>query len=245
MTGARYLCAVAGLVVASSSVAEPVVASFESMTHGEIITNQFADVGMSIEAENFQLATAKPVAFNSNLLGTSDPDLQGPNWRKGNLAPNTDLGMLIIIPENMVDANNDGIVDDPDDEGARPAGDLKFTFNDVMTSFGFDVIDMEGPVREMSSIEFLLFGNSVATVDFNDFVTIGSGFYDPTVRFGDNSANRIKPITNTQLGIDGFTSVVIHVGGSAAYDNIVVVPAPASALMLGMGGLVATRRRRR
>jgi len=245
MAGARYLCAVAGLVVASSSVAEPIQTSFESMTHGEIITNQFADVGMSIVAENFHLAAAKPVAFNSNLLGTSDPDLQGPPWSKGNLAPNTNLGMLIIIPENMVDANNDGIIDDPDDEGARPAGDLKFTFDSVMTGFGFDVVDMEGPTREMSSIEFLLFGNSVATVDFNQFVTPGSQFYDPTVKFGNNSANRISVMSADALGIEGFTSVVIHVGGSGAYDNIVAVPAPASGLMLGLGGLVATRRRRR
>lgn len=244
MAGARSLCAFVGLVVASSTYAEPIAATFESMVHGEIITNQFADVGMSIEAENFQLATAKPVAFNSNMLSDTDPDLNGPNWTKGNLAPNTDLGMLIIIPENMTDANGDGIIDDPDDEGARPAGDLKFTFADIMTSFGFDVIDMEGPVREMSSIEFFLFGSSVATVDFNEFVTAGSDFYDPTVRFGNNSANRITPITSAQLGIDGFTSVVIHVGGSAAYDNIVVVPAPASGLMLGLGGLVLTRRRR-
>ena len=245
MAGARCVCAFAGLVVSTTASAEPITTSFESLVHGEIITNQFSDVGMSISAENFDYAGAKPIAFNSNLLGTADPDLQGPNWAKCNIAPGTDLGNLIIIPENLTDANGDGIVDDPDDEGARPAGDLKFTFSDVMTGFGFDVVDMEGPVREMSSIEFLLFGSSVATVDFNQFVTPGSDFYDPTVRFGDNSANRIAVMTADALGISGFTSVVIHVGGSGAYDNIVVIPAPASGLMLGIGGLAAMRRRRR
>jgi len=244
MTGARFVCACAGLAVFSSASAEPILTSFESLTHGEIITTQFSDVGMSIEAENFQFAGAMPIAFNSNLLGTSDPDLQGPSWAKGNIAPGTNLGNLIIIPENMVDANGDGIVDDPDDEAARPAGDLKFTFADVMTGFGFDVVDMEGPVREMTSLEFLLFGDSVATVDFNEFVTPGSDFYDPTVKFGNNSANRISVITADALGISGFTSVVIHVGGSAAYDNIVVIPAPASGLLLGLGGFAAIRRRR-
>ncbi len=244
MTGARFVCAFAGLAVSTAATAEPIQTSFEALVHGEIITNQFADVGMSIEAENFQFAGAKPIAFDSNQLGTSDPDLQGPPWSKGNLDPTTNLGNLIIIPENMVDANGDGIVDDPDDEGARPAGDLKFTFSDVMTGFGFDIVDMEGPVRELTTIEFLLFGSSVATVDFNDFVTPGSTFYDPTVKFGNNSANRISVMTADALGIDGFTSVVIHVGGSAAYDNIVVVPAPASACVLALGGVLAQRRRR-
>lgn len=244
MAGARSVCAVAGLVLATSATAEPILSTFEALAHGEIITNQFAEVGMTIEALNFISPDAKPVAFDSNATGTSDPDLQGPPWSKGNLAPGTNLGMVIIIPENMVDANNDGIIDDPDDEGARPAGELRFTFQDVMTGFGFDVVDMEGPVREASSIEFLLFGDSVASVDFNDFVTPGSDFYDPTVRFGDRSANRITPITAQQLGIEGFTSVVLHIGGSSAYDNIVVVPAPAASALLAGAGLLTLRRRR-
>ncbi len=244
MAGARYVCALAGVCVASSTLAEPISANFESLVHGEMITNQFADVGMTIAAQNFQLAGAMPIAFDSNLLSSSDPDLNGPHWRKGNLAPFADLGNLIIIPENLVDANNDGIVDDPDDEGARPAGDLIFTFTDVMTGFGFDVVDMEGPVKEASSVEFLLFGQPVANVSFSEFTTPGSQFYDSTVRFGDHSANRISVMSAEALNIQGFTSVVIHVGGSSAYDNIVVVPAPASGLLLGLGGLAAIRRRR-
>lgn len=244
MAGARSVCAVAGLVVSFSASAEPIVSSFETLTHGEIITNQFADVGMAIEAVNFEYLGARPVVFNSNFFGTADPDLEGPLWSKGNLAPFADLGNVLIIPENLTDANNDGIVDAPDDEGARPAGELRFSFESVMTAFGFDVIDMEGPVREASSIEFLLFGQPVASVSFNEFVTQGSDFYDPTVRFGDHSANRIAPISAERLGIEGFTAVVLHIGGSSAYDNIVAVPAPAASAVLAGAGLLMVRRRR-
>ena len=66
MTGARFVCAFAGLAVSTAATAEPIQTSFEALVHGEIITNQFADVGMSIEAENFQFAGAKPIAFDSN-----------------------------------------------------------------------------------------------------------------------------------------------------------------------------------
>lgn len=244
MTGARYLCAIAGLGITFSAQAEPFTTNFESLAHGEIIDTQFADLGVSLSAVNFEFVGAMPVAFNSNLRGTADPDLEGPNWAKGNIAPGTDLGNLIIITENVTDANGDGIVDNPDDEGARPAGQLIFGFDDVMTGFGFDLVDMEGPVREMSSLEFLLFGQLVATVDFNQFVTPGNPFYDPTVRFGNNSANRISVITSEALGISGFTSVVINVGGSGGYDNIVVVPATGAPAVLAGLGLVLARRRR-
>ena len=71
MAGARFVCAFAGLVVATGAHAEPVLASFDALAHGEIITNQFADVGMSISAENFQLAGVSPIVFDSNMFGTS------------------------------------------------------------------------------------------------------------------------------------------------------------------------------
>ena len=207
---------------------------------------------MNISAVNFQLPGAMPIAFDSQQLGTSDPDLQGPSWSVGNLAPDTILGKVVIVPENMVDANNDGIVDDPDDEGSRPAGELVLTFNDVMTGFGFDVLDVEGVVQEMSTLEFFLFGNSVASVGFNEFTDPSSPLYDPSIVFGDNSANRVSPIMldngNGPLsgsGSAGFNKVVIHLGGSSAYDNFVVIPTPSGAAILILGGLgFGTRRRR-
>lgn len=248
MAIARFVCAVACVSLAPSVLAEPIEASFESLAHGEIINGQFSDVGMSIQALNFQLPGAMPISFDTQFIHTADPDLQGPPWSHGNLAPNTILGNVIIVPENMVDANNDGIVDEPDDEGARPAGELMFSFDNVMTGFGFDVLDIEGVTLESTSVEFFLFGDSVGSVDFAAFTDPQSVFYDETIEFGNNSANRISPLMIGDIAgeglASGFTSVTIHMGGSSAFDNIVVIPAPASLGMVALGGLVATRRRR-
>ncbi|HED53387.1 MAG TPA: hypothetical protein ENJ00_04210 [Phycisphaerales bacterium] len=255
MSDARCVCALAGGVWIAVGVgaagAEPITTTFESLVHGEIITNQFADVGLQISAVNFQLPGAMPIAFDSQMLGTSDPDLQGPSWATGNLAPDTVLGKVIIVPENMVDADGDGIVDDPDDEGSRPAGEIVLTFDDVMTGFGFDVLDVEGVVQEMSSVEFFLFDTSVASISFNEFTDPNSEYYDPTIVFGDNSANRISPITVNSGGPlgagqgSGFNKVVLHLGGSSAYDNFVIIPTPSGAAVLILGGLgFGTRRRR-
>ena len=245
MVSARVVCAVVGLSVAGSAYAEPITATFNSLVHGEIIVDQFADIGMSIEALNFQLPGARPIAFDTQFINTADPDLQGPPWEGGNLPADTVLGNVIIIPENMVDANNDGIVDDPDDEGARPAGDLKFAFDNLITSFGFDVLDIEGVTQESTIIEFFYFGDSVGSVSFAAFSDPQSMFFDGTVAFGNNSLNRIIPITSSDFGVDGFSSVVIHLGGSAAFDNIVTIPAPGSIAMLALGGIAAGRGRRR
>ena len=110
-----------------------------------------------------------------------------------------------------------------------------------MSSFGFDVVDIEGVVQELSSLEFRSGGSLLATVNFSDFTDNSSMFYDASISFGNNSANRVQPITASQLGISGFDEVVINVGGSSAFDRI-VVPAPASCL-LALAGLAIIRRR--
>jgi hypothetical protein len=244
MTNARVVCAAVGLSVVGFAHADPIEATFESLVHGEIITSQFADVGMSIQALNFQLPGAMPIAFDTQFINTADPDLQGPPWAGGNLAPNTILGNVIIVPENMIDADNDGIVDDPDDEGARPAGELSFAFDEMMTGFGFDVLDIEGVTQESTVLEFFRYGDSMASISFDEFIDPLSAYYDSTIEFGNNTANRVQPITADMLGIDGFTSVLIHLGGSSAFDNIVTIPAPGSAAILALGGIAGCRRRR-
>lgn len=224
---------------------------FESLVHGEIVTNQFAPV-LNISAINPNRGFDIAAAFDTSLMGTSDPDLEGPPWAGGNLAispTETQLGRALIIAENNVGAG-DGILDDPDDEGSRPAGQLIFDFSHDINTFGFDVIDIEGNVMEFSRLEFFNDGMLVGTVGFNEFTTAASTFFDATVQFGNNSANRINPITSALLvdagfgdAAGGFDRVIIHAGGSSAYDNI-TIPAPSGLLALTGGWLMLSRRRR-
>ncbi len=231
------------LIIATAGQAQ--VYTFDSLVHGEILTNQF-EPALSVTGTNPNRSFDIVAGFDTQTMGGPDPDLQGPPWAGGNLAvSNTEvmIGTALIIAENDVDANSDGILDTPDDEGGRPSGTIDLGFASPVPVFGLDIVDIEGVVQESSSLQFYSGGSLVGSVNFSEFVTSGSAYFDASVTFGNNHANRIQPIPASDFGVAGFDRVVIEVGGSSAYDTF-VVPAPASAVALGVLGLGATRRRR-
>jgi hypothetical protein len=216
---------------------------FEGLLHGEIVSTQVP--GVTVSAVNYNQPFDLAVAFDTEVPGTSDADLEFP-WDGGNLAPDTFLGNILIIAENDLDADGDGYLDDPDDEGGQPAGQLIFVFDDLLTEFGLDLIDIEP--AEGGYLEFFEDGDLLTTVTFAEFTTPLSDFYDPTVEFGDNTANRISPLSFTVEGNGGlvaFDEVRVNLGGSGGVDNLyfTFVPAPGAGVMLL--GLFAGRRRRR
>jgi len=99
-----------------------------------------------------------------------------------------------------------------------------------MCSVGFDLIDVEGPSefgRNSGFVAtFFMGGDELARVGFDQFINENSMFYDPTVEYGNNKANRISPITVDALSsftgtsITTFDKVEINLGGSSAIDNI-------------------------
>ncbi|QDT62896.1 PEP-CTERM sorting domain-containing protein [Calycomorphotria hydatis] len=258
-----------GVFIASAR-AESV--NFEGLEHGRIVNTQYASQGLTvITAVNTGGGPNLAAAFDSEEHWTQDPDLEGPPWSKGNLAPSTVLGNILIIAENSW-GSSDGILNYPDDEGTSPAGSLFFEFNADIDSFGFDAIDVEGPKKAHGhhagddadyNVTFYDDGNALATVGFDQFITPGDPFFDASVKYGNNSANRITPITvaalNAAFGlaISAFDMVEIHFGGSTAVDNIYwtfaddgggtgIVPEPGalSLSLLGLVSLAAIYRRR-
>lgn len=226
---------------------------FESLDHGQIVTDQYRSThGVSINASNSGGGPDLAIVFDSTRNNTRDPDLEGP-WNRGNLAGQADLGNLLIIAENGIDRNNDGRIDNPDDEGSRPAGSIFLDFDTPIHSFGFDLLDVEGPneySRDSGYFAVFYSGNSeLSRVGFGSFADPNSPFYDATVRFGDSSANRIQPITAAELGLTEFDGVEINFGGSGAIDNLAFmpVPLPSATFLLGSGlaGLFAIRRRKK
>ncbi|MGP1273628.1 MAG: hypothetical protein ACTS22_09880, partial [Phycisphaerales bacterium] len=251
----NWVLATPAALASLAGAAQADILDFSSLQHGEIITpTTYADIGVVIEAVNFRLPGAAPMAFDTQFIPTADPDLTGPPWDGGNLPRMTQLGNVVIIPENLVDADGDGIVDDPDDEGRRPAGQLIFSFETPITSFGFDMVDLEGLIAEDSILEFFSDGFEIGQVDFLEFIDPLSPVYDPTLDFGNNTLNRFTPIdVSLFAGGQGegeaprsFDRVIINLGGSGAFDNIVYtpVPTPGSLTLLGIAGLAANRRRR-
>lgn len=255
--------AFAGLAAAGSGSID-----LSGYAHGQILSG--ADLGgVTVDADNFHSGKDLLVIFDSTKRNTRDPDLQGPNgsnggWATGNLAAsNTIVGNILIIQEmdnNFAGYTNSSktVVKKPDDEGRRSggihpgAGEITFAFDDAITSFGFTLIDVEknGEFNAQTGFFATFTGNGgTVKVSFADFLDSSSAFYDPTVKFGDNSANRIKDITAQQLGLASFDHVTINLGGSGGVGEVHAatgVPTPgAAAGGLALLGLIAARRRRR
>ena len=113
-------------------------------------------------------------------------------------------------------------------------------FESPISRFGFDLLDVEG-VDEEFNLVFSSGDDVIATVPFSEFVDNEDGlFFDDTIEFGNNSANRIVPISTTRLRaftgddtIESFDQIAINLGGSGAVDNIRFenfVPEPTSAV---------------
>lgn len=225
------------------------------VTHGNVITNQFlATHGIVISAENFSKTFDLAVIYDSEYLGMGygrDPDLerqsnQGNGWSMGNIAKHEVLGNLLIIAENNQSASNPG---KSDDEGARPAGNLKLRFDVPITAVGFDLVDIEGSSEMLNGSGYVAVakhsGNEIGRVRFGDFVDSSSAYYISTVKFGNKSANRISPLS---FGGRPFDEIVFNMGGSGGITNIVYspVPEPSSAVLILIGsvGIAGIRRRR-
>lgn len=234
----------AGVVCIALPVSAQVY-DFNTLVHGEIITNQY-EPALTITGTNPNRAFDIIAGFDTQFLGsTADPDLQGPPWSGGNLAVSNDavaIGTALIIAQNNRDNNNDGILDAPNDEGSRPAGTIDLSFAAPVSHFGFDVVDIDGVVQEGSSLDFYLGGNLLGSLDFMVFTDNFSVFYDPTVVFGDHHANRIQPIAASDFNAIGFDRIVINVGGSSAFDTF-VVPAPATGVLALAGTVLLIRKR--
>ncbi len=248
---ALALAAVVGFGTLKTARADLI--DFNGFVHGEIITDQLKlSHGVSITANNFSEPFNIAAVFDTQFAGsTPDPDLLGPSWALGNLAAaNTVLGnALILATDDALSAP--GILASPNDEGDRPAGEITLAFDSVQTSLGFDLIDVESIVAEMGSIDFYLNGVLLDSVGFDEFTTMGNEFFDATVAYGNNSANRIAPISIGDLtlnpqnaGAAGFDQVVFSLGGSGAIDTITYVPEPATMSLLALGGVALIRRRR-
>jgi hypothetical protein len=224
---------------------------FELLEHGEIVNSQYDSTdGVRIDAVNIGGGPNLAIAFDSAKSNTMDPDLEAP-FAGGNLSGEANLGKMLIIAENSIDSNGDGLVDNPDDEGSNPAGSIFLDFDTPVTAFGFDIVDVEIPEesgRAGYSVQFFMGDNELASIDFESFVDPESPLYDPTVSFGDNHANRIDQIVAAELGVDAFDGIAINFDGSAAIDNLTYtnVPLPPAIILLGTGlfGLAGIRRKR-
>lgn len=235
-----WLAAVVTLFLCGIAGGDVITFDDVGLVHGEIVTTQIP--GLTISAINLSGPDIAAV-FDTGVTGSRDDDLEGPPWSGGNLPglDSLELGNVLFIAENDIDVDEDDVLDFPDDEGGRPAGDLIFKLSSTRSSFGFDLIDVEGVGIGDEPGQFATFfmgGAPVSTILFEDFLL--GGAHDQGAIFGNNTVNRIAPIN-----VGPYDEIVVRLGGSGALDNLVLLPAPGALALMGLGlGLLSLSRRR-
>lgn len=161
------------------------------------ITDQFIDLGLTITGFNDVLGHPdKVILFDSENPTGGDSDLGTPGPGINNTTP---LGFILIIAENDVDANMDGLVDDPDDE--EGGGQMVFDFETDITFKGATVLDVDGTREDV--FEFF---------DVNDMLLEAIQIS----ALGDNSVQTLTndpPIANVRR-------IVLTLGGSGAVTRL-------------------------
>jgi hypothetical protein len=210
-------------------------------------------MGVRISAVNLQGGPDLAIVFDTLMENTADPDLESP-WLVGNIFANSLQRGILIIAENAIDSDGDGRIDDPDDQAAprgSSSGEIRIQFDFDLSSFGFDLFDSEGGPEINPNVGFVAFrdnGVELRRISFAEFITPTSSFYDPTIEYGDHSANRIRPITAAQMNIDRFDEVRVNIasGGidTLTWSEAAPIPEPTSLALVGMSAAALLRRRR-
>lgn len=163
---------------------------------GEVITDQYAFIGVNISGVNNGGGPNKVILFDTENPTGGDDDLATPGTGAGNDTP---LGKVLIIPENDIDVNNDTFVDDPNDEAG--GGLINFTFDDDIVFITAKILDIDGGEDDFLEL-FDEFDQLIDTL--------------PIPILGDNSVFTIEPA----MPIENVRRIQLTLGGSGAITRL-------------------------
>ena len=172
--------------------------------NGETITEQWASVGIHVSAQSQPpLAINKAIIFDSSIPSLADPDLITPGYGMNNTEP---LGNLLIIAENQVDANNDGLIDSPDD--AYNGGLMIFKFDETKAVCSATLVDIDEEVG--SGTWKLRFYKDTNATQLITAITIPP--------LDDNDVQQL------QFFVEGVKRMDVKMGGSGGLASFAVCP---------------------
>lgn len=206
---------VVGAVPTAATAADAVI-DFEGLPAGTVVNSVSSGAGISGDAvagsvsvfgdsAHPALPTNAAIIFDAACGGAAatcsgaDADLFKPA-----------LGKVLIMAENLVDANADGIIDNPDDADLRNA---PFSFD--FTAFGpgavtvdsIDVMDVEASVEQPAFVQLY---NGATLVDTVSIPATGN-----------------NGVATVPIGVSNVTRMVVTLQGSGAIDNIRLSTEPA------------------
>ncbi len=220
MRRARVLVGVLAFLAWSSGWAAPEVIDFQGLAPGTVVSTVFGSAGggpVAVKGTN-PLFPGNPnaaVIFDSahrtggdSDLGSPNHDFGGPGIGNGGKAGmpfenKTALFEIIIVAEDLVDSNGDGLIDDPDDVSAIGAKiQLDFSAVGPVTIHGLTIIDVDAS-EPAANVVFDLAGGGQTSV--------------PLPKTGDNGVAIIvfnPPVSSVQ-------KMTVVLNGSGATDNII------------------------
>ncbi len=216
---------------------------------GGVITTDFSGFsnGANVEGTTFNAGTlAEFIATsggNNQGLRIFDTTPGGPNAG----GPDPDLlvpgfGNALILQDNT------GVTPNDADEG----GVISFDFTSAVSLVSIDLIDFNGSSASVFILtdtqgdtrEFFVPDDWTGEPGVNGADGYGTLFFDQNNQAG--FMGNLATYSDTgAFDIDDVISIDFNLGGSAALDTLVVIPAPgATAVLLAGGALAASRRRR-
>lgn len=201
---------------------------FEGLEAGTVLSEvQACGATVTVDGFNeaFGLRPNAAIIFDTAEPTGEDEDLASPNetcrgggpgigaagqrGREFENCPAEPLGKVLIIAENLTDANNDDLIDDPDDEGTganNPQYTFDFSAAGSVTTVSIDLLDTEEP------------GPSVQLFDAENNML--SFFELPST--GDNGWAEAESLGPTS----GVATMVLVLNGSGALNDLIIVCDP-------------------
>ena len=215
--------------------------------------NIYSSLGVGIGGITFTDTTNVLTLYNSDGDGGNDEDLEANGGFSGGNGDSTGgYGNLLIHQTNNAGQAGVNDVDDPNDDG--DGGSLVINSDIPLVEFEFSYIDLDNGGVAASEITFTdTFSGEFVTISFAALEGASGSIFSTTgVDFDNDHANDVEAITLAELQTENsaltqFDEITILTDGSGGLGEftVVTVPEPSSSLLIALGALSFTLRRRR